>query len=506
LIRLLATALLLVFVTAAVPRHASPADRTAAYLTAVRSDPERLLDFLQRMPKGGDLHHHLTGAVYAESYIDYAVEDGDCIDPSFTIVAPPCDPAKAVWPAKRAIDDYAFRNLTIDALSGRNFVPTAEDRSPLVHFFKTFFKFDLVTNGHWGQMLAEVAHRAAIQHEIYLETMLTPDQGEAIGLGRKVGWNDDFAVMRARLDAAGMPSVVAHGRRNLDDGERRMRAILGCGGAHPDAACALTVRYQNQILRAFPKAEVFAQMLAAFEIASADSRVVGVNPVQPQDDYTPMHDFELQLRMFDYLHRIYPKVHLSLHAGELYPGLGKPEEMLEPSHIRDSIEIGHAERIGHGLDVLYERDPRGLLAEMARKHILVEDPIVIHEQILPGVVGGDVLPVYLRAGVPVALATDDEGGIRSNLTQTFLRAVQGYGIGYHTLKTMVRDSLAHAFVPGADLWAQPEAFGTPAAVCSGVPLTPVPHRAACRAFLASSEKASLEWAEEVEFDRFERTF
>jgi adenosine deaminase len=210
--------------------------------------------------------------------------------------------------------------------------------------------------------------------------------------------------------------------------------------------------------------------------------------------------------MFDYLHRIYPKVHLSLHAGELYPGLGKPEEMLEPSHIRDSIEIGHAERIGHGLDVLYERDPRGLLAEMARKHILVEDPIVIHEQILPGVVGGDVLPVYLRAGVPVALATDDEGGIRSNLTQTFLRAVQGYGIGYHSMKTMVRDSLAHAFVPGADLWAQPEAFGTPAAVCSGVPLTPVPHRAACRAFLASSEKASLEWAEEVEFERFERTF
>jgi adenosine deaminase len=71
---------------------------------------------------------------------------------------------------------------------------------------------------------------------------------------------------------------------------------------------------------------------------------------------------------------------------------------------------------------------------------------------------------------------------------------------------MVRDSLAHAFVPGADLWAHPEAFSTPAAVCAGVPLTRVPHRAACRAFLASSEKASLEWAEEVEFDRFERTF
>ena len=60
-------------------------------------------------------------------------------------------------------------------------------------------------------------------------------------------------------------------------------------------------------------------------------------------------------------------------------GIGKPEEMESPSHIRETIEVGGAERIGHGLDVLYERDPQGLLAMMKRKHILVEDPIVIHE-------------------------------------------------------------------------------------------------------------------------------
>jgi len=59
---------------------------------------------------------------------------------------------------------------------------------------------------------------------------------------------------------------------------------------------------------------------------------------------------------------------------------------------------------------------------------------------------------------------------------------------------------------GPDLWARPEAFGTAAAACSGVPLTPVPDRAACRTFLASSEKAALEWSEEVAFARFERTF
>src|SRR5580692_403501 len=77
-----------------------PADRTAQFLESARSNPAALMDFLERMPKGGDLHHHLTGAVYAESYIDYAVEDGLCIDRVVvTLSPPPCDPAQGQVPA-----------------------------------------------------------------------------------------------------------------------------------------------------------------------------------------------------------------------------------------------------------------------------------------------------------------------------------------------------------------------------------------------------------------------
>ena len=72
----------------------SPTDRTAQFLESAHSNPAALMDFLARMPKGGDLHHHLTGAVYAESYIDYAVEDGLCLDRiAATLSPPPCDPA-----------------------------------------------------------------------------------------------------------------------------------------------------------------------------------------------------------------------------------------------------------------------------------------------------------------------------------------------------------------------------------------------------------------------------
>lgn len=478
--------------------------RAQRRLAAVADDPVSLLDFLARMPKGGDLHHHLTGAVYAESYIDYAVADGDCIDrATLRITAPPCDPAAGSLPAQRARDDFTFRNRVIDAWSIRNFVPTFEEPDVRVHFFAAFGKFDRVTNGHWGEMLAEVTARAAREHEIYLETMLTPDQGAALALTHRVGWTPDLPLLLARLNAAGMPGVVAGARHNLDVAETAMRRVLHCGESAPDPGCAITLRYQNQVLRALPPVAVFAQMLAGFELANADSRVVAVNLVQSQDEYRALHDFALHMRMLDYLHRRYPGVHMSLHAGELTPGEVPPAE-LYASHIRDSIEIGHAERIGHGLDIAYERDAPALLREMARRHILVEDCLLSHE-VVRGMRGrANVLPMYLRAGVPVALATDDEGIVRSQLTWYFERAVTGYHLSYVMLKRMVRDSLEHAFVPGASVWRAPEQF-SPAPACKGERMDGPPKAASCRQLLAHSERAALEWREEVELNRFEAT-
>jgi adenosine deaminase len=117
----------------------------------------------------------------------------------------------------------------------------------------------------------------------------------------------------------------------------------------------------------------------------------------------------------------------------------------------------------------------------------------------------NVLPIYLRAGVPVSLATDDEGIVRSELTWYFRRAVEGYHLDYPTLKRMVRDSLDHAFVPGASLWTAPENFTIVPACASDRP-QPEPESLACRSLLAASEKARLEWREESEFSQFEAQF
>jgi len=237
-------------------------------------------------------------------------------------------------------------------------------------------------------------------------------------------------------------------------------------------------------------------------LASSDPRFVGLNLVMPEDWYVPMHDFELHMKMLNYLHEIYPKVHISLHAGELAMGLVPPDGLT--FHVRDSVERGHAERIGHGTSVMNEHDSVGLLREMAKRDVLVEICLTSSDVIL-GVKGDEhPLPMYTKYGVPVALATDDEGVSRSDMTHEYLRAVQGYeAISYKDLKRMARNSLEHSFLPGASLWSDVKSFRLVNS-CAGS--LGGKTSAACQRFLDGSERARVQWKLEGEFEKFEKRF
>ena len=164
------------------------------------------------------------------------------------------------------------------------------------------------------------------------------------------------------------------------------------------------------------------------------------------------------MRMLDFLHKAYPKVHISLHAGELAAGLVPPEDLR--FHIRESIEQGHAERIGHGVSVMNERDPLALLKEMAARNVLVEICLTSNAKILEVEGANHPLATYMKYGVPVALASDDEGVSRSDMTQEYLRAVETQGLSYIELKRMARQSLEHSFISGESLWRKPSQMVT----------------------------------------------
>ena len=477
--------------------------RTARYLESVRAEPPLLLAFLRGMPKGGDLHSHLSGAVYAENLVDWAAADGLCVDRATARLLPgPCDPCEkeSKKPAVAcASGDSELRGSMIDEWSMRNWRPERESGHD--HFFSTFGKFDAALDGRGADALAEAAARAASDRLLYLELMRTADGRQAAELGRRLGWDDDYARMRERLLAGGLPEIVSATRRRLDGEEARMQGLLGCGTARADAGCSVKVRYLYQVLRGLSREAVFAQFLLGFELARADSRFVGLNLVMPEDGFTSMRDFRLHMGMIAFLRPLYSEAHVALHAGELAPGLVPPEGLR--FHVRESVERGHAERIGHGVDVMNEDDPLALVRLMAQRRVLVEICLTSNDVIL-GVRGADhPLPVYLRHGVPVTLATDDQGVSRSDMTQEYLRGARTYGLSWPDLKGMARRSLEHAFLPGASLWRDARRFVRVAA-CGGdrPPLAAVPPT--CEAFLRGSERARLQWELEEQLAAFEK--
>jgi hypothetical protein len=484
----------------------SAEQRTSRYLESVRKQPPLLLAFLRDLPKGGDLHNHLDGAIYAEDLVDFAADGNLCVDRTSSRLLPgPCDSCETYTakPAARcAYGDHVLYNQMIDAWSMRNWRPG--DESGHDHFFAAFEKFGLASHTHVAEAVAAATNRAGMDHLQYVEFMHTADGGAAAQLAGKVEWTPDYAKMRDALLSASLKDVATETARKLAAEDARAKEILKCGTADAAPGCDVTVRYLYQVLRGLPHEIVFAQILLGFELASTDPRFVGLNLVMPEDWYVPLHDFNEHMAMIDYLHSAYPKVHITLHAGEIAMGLVPPEDLT--FHIRRSIERGHAERIGHGVAVMSEKDPIGLLHEMAERNVLVEISLTSNDMIL-GVSGDDhPLPIYMKYGVPVALASDDEGVARSDMTHEYLRAVESYHLSYADLKRMARQSLEHSFLPGQSLWMETKLVFRPAAACAGDAAGAKKPSAACEQFLAANQRARLQWKLESEFAKFEKKY
>ena len=437
-----AAALLSAPVSAQAPAGPSTTEaETARRFAALRGDPIRLRAFLREMPKGGDLHNHLSGAVYAERYLAWAADDGQCLAvATMTIVEGPCDAKAGVPPARDVLQNLTLYDQAIDAMSMRHWDPALNSHD---HFFAAFAKFGPPSD-KTGDMLAEVAANAAAENVSYLELMLTPDVSAA-AIGRTVAPDTDFGRWRDRLIAAGLLDRAVKGSRaQIDRAEARQREILRCGTAQADPGCTVTIRYVAQIGRTRPLEVVFAQMVAWFALVGADPRFVALNLVQPEDDPTAVRNFPDHMSMLDFLHRQHANVPIALHAGELVNGLVPPEVLR--SHVRESIRKGHARRIGHATAAVLEDDPFGLLREMAEKNIVVEVAMSSADQIL-GVRGSrHPLRTLLEYGVPVTIATDDMGVSRSSHTAEFMKAVEDHDLDYTTVKRIVRNSIEYAFV------------------------------------------------------------
>ena len=114
--------------------------RTARYFESLRKSPPQMFAFLKRMPKGGDLHSHLSGAIYAESYVQWAADKGLCVNQTtLAITQPPCDQAAGKPPASSALSNPLLYRQLIDSWSMRYWEHSGQSGHD--HFFDTFAKF-----------------------------------------------------------------------------------------------------------------------------------------------------------------------------------------------------------------------------------------------------------------------------------------------------------------------------------------------------------------------------
>ena len=441
-------------------------EQTAARrFDAIRNDPVVLRMRLHAMPKGGDLHNHLTGAIYAESYLHWAVEDGVCFDAAGGHLVPPQDGkcADGLLPAAQAVSDGTLYRQIVDAVSMRDFIAGAPVRGGLgkgsairagdpsgdSHFFNTFYKLRDASEGHGGDMLAEVANRAASEGVSYLELMISPRIRDAVSFAAAAP--EPFDQQWVRLKTLLVP-VIAKAMASTTANEFAMRERMGCAGSSPQPGCGVTIRYLSEVNRGHSTNEIFAQGAMSYLLGAADPRFVGFNLVGPEDSPQVLAGYRDQMTVLAWLHARNPDYRLALHAGELTDGLVPPEDLY--FHIREAVQVAGARRIGHGVDLAFERDPQSLLQLMASKQIAVEINLSSNDLIL-GVKGNHhPLRTYLSAGVPIVLSTDDPGIARTTLTREFARAVEEHGLDYVTLKTATRNSLEFAFVEGASLWTR----------------------------------------------------
>ena len=415
---------------------------TAATFEAARENRTVLRAFLHRMPKGGDLHTHLAGAVYAERFIAWAAQQELCVNPQRVVVPKSqCDRTGAV-PVSDAMRDQQLYNWLVDAFSMRAFLPTPAVPTGHDEFFAAFDKFGAVSGSHFVDMTIDQLRRYDSENVQYVEFMVSswcPDDRDRFV--KAINETTDDASKLKTLEASGLGDCVAARRNVLTAALGKIRTALACDAPKAQPGCGVTFRYIIQVNRNNPPDEVFVQTAIAAALIRAEPRVVALNFVGPEDGLVARRDYTRHMRFLAH------DVPVALHAGELWLGLVPPPDLA--FHIREAIEIAGARRIGHGVALAFERDMEGLLAEMRARPVVVEVNLTSTDLIL-GVRGKDhPLPTYLAAGVPVVLSSDDAGISRIDLTNEYLRAARDFGLEYRALKAIARNALIYSFLDEA---------------------------------------------------------
>jgi adenosine deaminase/adenosine deaminase CECR1 len=439
------------------PNTAAAARHYAALIAGPEPKLAGLTLFFSQMPKGGDLHHHYSGAVYAETWVGFLDQQGYCVNKhTYRIVTDKAEveAERAKPPAARnclssaevVADDFTWREL-LQRWSSKDFRNHgALNPPPDREFFQTFGYFGPVADNDFHDGLLEIKRRAIVENVSYIETMIKsgPSRADPAFDAAAERSADDDAALDAQLRAwMNQLNADPEFRKSVDD----YVAMVDAASSGIDDE-RFTMRYQTYVVRLFAPSHVFSSMLAGFEAAARGGKIVGVNIVGQESAHVPMHDYALHMKMFRFLKSVYPNVKIALHAGELALGDVPPEDLTY--HIDQALNVAGADRIGHGVDLAHEANAIAILKRLREKDIPVEINLTSNA-FINGVEGQNhPLTLLRRYGAPFVISTDDAGVSRDNLANEYVLFASRYKPSYAQVKKASYDSIRYSFLADAD--------------------------------------------------------
>ncbi len=426
----------------------SNAQKTNEYYNSIlkTNDIAKLNFFFARMPKGGDLHHHYSGAHYVETYLDWAKAKNLNINPTTLKVESSKKNPSITVDSLRA-NAVLYRSL-LSLWSDLDFYNHISLQVPPdQQFFNTFGYFSGLCPGNYPEGFQVLKKRALTENVQYIETMLS-----GIKIPAKLSGFDSlllkcqgaksekeldqvFTKMLQSIVEDSVKAAISFYTSTLDKAKKGIDDKNFC------------MRYQTYASRNSSPSSVFVSVYGAFRLCAANKYVVGINLVSGENGIVSMRDYWLHMQIFRYFRsrKEFANLPIALHAGELVMGMVRPEDL--SYHINDAVTIAGASRIGHGIDIPYEKNAIGLLKYMANNKKAVEINLTSNEFILG--VKGNQHPVrlYYDAGVPIVISTDDAGVSRNNLTQEYMLLASRYGFSYEQIKSFVFNSITYSFMP-----------------------------------------------------------
>ena len=420
-------------------------------ISTAKPDIAKLRLFFTLMPKGGDIHHHFTGSLYAENYLDWINKEGYWISiKDFTVITPKeTDKLKDTVSVKNLRSNRVMYSDFFSHWSNKDYEHHYHDAlAPDVQFFNTFSYFSKIFNGnrkYYAEGIQLLKNRAKNENVQYLETMFVSSgyqkaDPEFDSLVRKGEITLDNKVFRDTFDrfiSRVSKDTLFYSKVNL------YRDLVNvCTKGIDDES--FTLRIQSYVPRVTTPSQFFSGLYAAFYEADKNAKVVGVNIVSAENDAIALSDYKLHMQMFRYLKEKYPQIKTSIHAGELTTEMVLPEEL--KYHISDAVSVAGANRIGHGVDIVYETNALLTLTSMKVNHIPVEINLTSNDFILGVKDEAHPVRLYTDFGVPIVLSSDDPGVSRGSLTEEYVLLASRYRYSYDEIKQFVSNSINYSFM------------------------------------------------------------